>query len=96
MNHKLLPLTETMHYILLVLRKANHGYAVMQEIQRLSHNTVILAPGTLYGAIENLSKNGLIEHVGTENRKKVYLITPLGEEILEIEKQRLEHIINLY
>lgn len=97
MKHSLLPLSETMHYILLALRQPLHGYAIMQKIEQMSKGTVILAAGTLYGAIENLNKHGWIEPVsdGTD-RRKVYKITDKGMEILEIERERLLNIISLY
>ncbi|WP_342715398.1 helix-turn-helix transcriptional regulator [Bacillus paramycoides] len=97
MKHRLLPLSETMHYILLALREPLHGYAIMQKIERLSQGNVILAAGTLYGAIENLSKQDWIELVpGETGRRKIYQITQTGEEILGIEKRRLQHILSLY
>ena len=96
MKHKLLPLSETMHYILLTLREPLHGYAVMQKIEQMSNGTVILAAGTLYGAIENLNKHGWIESVGEEGRRKVYMITPEGSAILKMEQNRIEHILSLY
>lgn len=96
MKHKLLPLSETMHYILLALREPLHGYAVMQKIEEMSKGTVILAAGTLYGAIENLQKHGWIEPVGESGRRKVYSITSEGRHILSIEQDRLQHILSLY
>lgn len=96
MKHKLLPLSETMHYILLALREPLHGYAVMQKIEEMSKGSVILAAGTLYGAIENLNKHGWIEPVDESGRRKVYLITAEGSTILEMEQNRLLHILSLY
>lgn len=97
MKHRLLPLSETMHYILLALREPLHGYAIMQKIEVMSKGTVKLAPGTLYGAIENLHKEGWIEPVfGQTGRRKVYKITDEGIEILKIEQERLLNIISLY
>lgn len=96
MKHKLLPLSETMHYILLALREPLHGYAVMQKIEKISKGTVILAAGTLYGALENLNKHGWIEPIGESGRRKVYLITPEGSAILQVEQKRLLHILSLY
>ncbi len=97
MKHPLLPLSETMHYILLALREPLHGYAIMKKIERMSQGTVILAPGTLYGAIDNLNKHGWIEPVlGGSGRRKVYRITDKGREVLNIEQQRLRHILSLY
>lgn len=96
MKHKLLPLSETMHYILLALREPLHGYAVMQKIERISKGTVTLAAGTLYGAIENLNKHGWIKPVGNLGRRKIYMITPEGSTILNMEQERLLHILSLY
>lgn len=96
MKHKLLPLSETMHYILLALREPLHGYAVMQRIEEMSDGTVVLAAGTLYGAIENLNKQGWIEPVGNSGRRKNYMITPEGIAILKREQERLSHILSLY
>ncbi|MBM7634891.1 PadR family transcriptional regulator [Geomicrobium sediminis] len=96
MKHKLLPLSETMHYILLALREPHHGYAVMQEIEEMSNGSVILAAGTLYGAIENLNKHGWIEAVGSSGRRKIYKITTEGSAVLKLEQERLLHILSLY
>ncbi|GAJ97792.1 PadR family transcriptional regulator [Geomicrobium sp. JCM 19055] len=96
MKHKLLPLSETMHYILLALREPHHGYAVMQKIEEMSNGSVILAAGTLYGAIENLNKHGWIEVVGNSGRRKIYKITTEGNAVLKLEQQRLLHILSLY
>ncbi|WML44685.1 helix-turn-helix transcriptional regulator [Neobacillus sp. PS3-40] len=96
MKHKLLPLSETMHYILLALREPLHGYAVMQKIEKISKGTVSLAAGTLYGAIENLNKHGWIEPVGNSGRRKIYMITAEGSAILKMEQERLSHILSLY
>lgn len=96
MKHKLLPLSETMHYILLVLREPLHGYAAMQKIETISNGTVLLAAGTLYGAIENLDKHGWIESVGMSGRRKIYQTTAEGKNILKLEQKRLQHILSLY
>lgn len=96
MKHPLLPLSETMHYILLALREPLHGYAVMQKIEQLSEGDVILAAGTLYGALDNLSKHGWIEPVESSGRRKIYEITDAGQTILNQELERLKHMISLY
>ncbi|SNZ10516.1 Transcriptional regulator PadR-like family protein [Terribacillus aidingensis] len=96
MKHKLLPLSETMHYILLALREPLHGYAVMQKVEKLSNGAVKLAAGTLYGAIDNLNKHGWIEPVGESGRRKVYMLTEEGSSILKLEQARLLHILSLY
>lgn len=96
-RHKLLPLTETMHYILLALRDPLHGYAIMQEVELMSNGQVRIAAGTLYGALENLLKYHWIELLPTEDpRRKVYRLTDEGFEILKVEQERLQHILSLY
>ncbi|EIZ5956991.1 helix-turn-helix transcriptional regulator, partial [Listeria monocytogenes] len=47
--------------IILVLTTPVHGYAIIQEIDKLSDGSVKVAAGTMYGAIENLLKLNLIE-----------------------------------
>jgi len=96
MKHKLLPLSETMHYILLALREPLHGYAVMKKIKKMSNGSVNLAAGTLYGAIENLNKHGWIEPIESSERRKTYMITVEGNTILKIEQKRLLHILSLH
>lgn len=91
-----LPLTETIYYILLTLLEPAHGYLIMQKIEELSNQQVKLAAGTLYGAIENLLKQKLIQSVKTEdNRRKVYVITEKGKEILRLDLERMHHIIEI-
>lgn len=96
-RHKLLPLTETMHYILLALREPLHGYAIMQKVERMSNGEVRIAAGTLYGAVENLLKYHWIEQLPSdEPRRKVYGITEEGLKILDAEQARLHHILSLH
>lgn len=96
-RHKLLPLTETMHYILLAVREPLHGYAIMQKVELMSNGEVRIAAGTLYGAVENLLKYHWIELLPTdEPRRKVYRITDEGLKILDVEQARLQHILSLH
>lgn len=91
-----LPLTETTFYILLVLTTPAHGYAIIQEIDKLSDGTVKVAAGTMYGAIENLLKLNWIEEIPSrEKRRRVYRITDVGEKILTLEIERQKSLIKL-
>lgn len=94
---KKLPLTETTFYILLALRMAGHGYAVMQEVEQLSSGKVRIAAGTMYGALENLTKQKLIISVPSEDaRRKMYQISEEGREVLALEVARLKQLIEVY
>ena len=93
---KNLPLTETTYYILLALLKPAHGYLIMQKIEELSSQQVRIAAGTLYGAIENLLKQNLIQSVKSEdNRRKVYVIAEKGKEVLRLDLERMHHMIRI-
>jgi len=94
---KYIPLTETTYYILLALRQPGHGYAIMQKIEELSSGKVRIAAGTMYGALENLSKQKLIMPVLSEDaRRKIYLITKEGTQVLALEVERLKQLIDVY
>ncbi|HPU42023.1 MAG TPA: helix-turn-helix transcriptional regulator, partial [Acetivibrio clariflavus] len=76
-----LPLTEAIFYILLAVRKPNHGYGIIQEVTEITGGRVILGPGTLYGAINSLLSKKWIKLYSedkTSRKKKEYLITDDG------------------
>lgn len=87
---KYLPLTESTTYILLALAEPSHGYAVMQKVADISQGTVEVGPGTLYGAFTTLRKEGLIEKVREEDRRKIYALTAKGQMVLREQVRRLE------
>ena len=93
---KNLPLTETVYYILLALLEPAHGYLIMQKVEELSDGAVRIAAGTLYGAIENLLKLKFIRPIDSQDsRRKVYLITDQGKEILRLDFERMKHITEI-
>ncbi len=90
------PLTEALFYILLAVRKPNHGYGIIQEIEELTKGRVVLGPGTLYGAIQSLVKKGWIDIYSEDKesrKKKEYLITDEGKNAFEEELKRLEELV---
>jgi DNA-binding PadR family transcriptional regulator len=87
--NKYLPLTESTYYILLSLLEPLHGYGVMQKVEALSEGTVKVGPGTLYGAFQSLEKEALIAKVGEEERRKLYVLTGKGREVLKNQVDRL-------
>lgn len=88
-------LTEAVYYILLSLMEPLHGYGIMQNVEQLSNGRVKLAAGTLYGAINTLLAKGWITALSGEkgSRKKEYLITDQGKEMLRFEIARLRELI---
>lgn len=81
-TNKYLPLTEATYYIMLSLIEPLHGYAVMQNVDRISQGTVKVGPGTLYGVFMTLEQAGLIIKVKEEDRRKSYTLTPKGKKVL--------------
>ena len=88
-------LTEAVYYILLSLLEPLHGYGIIQNVEQLSGGRVRLAAGTLYGAINTLLEKGWITALAGEadSRKKEYVITDLGREMLQKELQRLSELL---
>jgi len=70
-----------------------HGYAIAQLARELSDGRVGLSAGTLYGALERLSDQGLIRPVEDlrvgGRRRRVYDLTEEGRAQLVEEAKRL-------
>ncbi|MDD6627288.1 MAG: PadR family transcriptional regulator [Lachnospiraceae bacterium] len=86
------PMTETGFYILLCLRTPNHGYGIVQTVKELTDSEIILSPGTMYGSLSKMEKDGLITFVREEDKRKIYQITELGEEVLNLELRRIQRL----
>lgn len=89
------PMTETAFYILLCLKTPNHGYGVVQTVERLTEGAIKLAPGTMYGSLSKMEKDGLIRFVREEEKRKIYEITDLGREVLQTEIARIERLYRI-
>lgn len=96
-----LPLTPAIAHILLALAdEERHGYAIMQEIERLTDGRTRMGPGTLYGTIKRLLSAGLIEEAAErpdatldDERRRYYRITRLGTQVLEAESARMATLL---
>ena len=76
-----------------------HGYAIAQLARELSDGRVGLTAGTLYGALERLSDQGLIRPVEDlrvgGRRRRVYDLTEEGRTQLVEEAQRLREAADI-
>lgn len=86
------PMTETGFYILLCLREERHGYSIVQKVEELTNGEIRLSPGTMYGSLAKMEKDKLIQFVREEEKRKIYIITDLGREVLELEMKRIERL----
>lgn len=87
------PMTEAMYYILLALLRPGHGYGMMQRIRALSGGRLEMGPGTLYGVLTRMHREGLIVLAGEEGRRKNYAITEAGRAALLAEYRRLKRLV---
>jgi DNA-binding PadR family transcriptional regulator len=96
-----LPLTPTMFHILLALADGEkHGYAILKEVARRTADKVKLSVGTLYGNLARLESDGLIaesnhrpELVLDDERRRYFLLTPLGRDVAVAEAERMEEAL---
>ena len=89
------PMTETGFYILFCLQTPNHGYGIVQRVEKLTDGEIRLAPGTMYGSLSKMEKDGVIRFIREEDKRKIYKITPLGEEVLALEIKRIERLYKI-
>ena len=87
------PMTEAMYCVLLALMHPNHGYQLMQAITEVSNGRLKMGPGTLYGVLSRMQKDGLISLAEDDGRRKTYQITEDGEHALRQEFNRLKALI---
>jgi DNA-binding PadR family transcriptional regulator len=59
---------------------ARHGYALTKDIEQFAG--VRLAPGTLYEALRRLERQGLVEALASDDRRRPYRLTAAGASAL--------------
>lgn len=92
-REQLQTLTEPMYYILLALLKECCGVDIMERVKCLSGGRVTVGPGTLYAMLARFEKIGIIRLTAEEGRRKSYVITGQGREILQKEYDRLKGMV---
>ena len=98
-----LPLHQNWFHILLSLVGAEqHGYGIMQEVLERTNGAVRIWPATLYGTLQRLIADGLIEESGErpveeldDARRRYYRLTRLGRKVLELECDRLQEMLRM-
>lgn len=86
------PMTESGFYILFCLRQPQHGYGISQQVKQMTGGELVISPGTMYGTLSKMEKDGLIAFYREEEKRKLYRITELGEEVLNLELHRIERL----
>lgn len=83
-------LTEPMYYILLALTEECCGVDIMEKVKTISHGRVVVGPGTLYAMLAKFEENGVIRLTASQGRRKSYIMTDIGREMLRKEYDRLK------
>jgi DNA-binding PadR family transcriptional regulator len=99
----ILPLPLPIFHMLLSLSEGErHGYALKREIVQRTGGKLNLGSGALYGSINKMLEQGLIEesderpdpHLDDE-RRRYYRITPLGRRVAQAEAIRLRELVRI-
>ena len=88
------PMTEATYYVLLAILKPGHGYRLMQRVRELSGGRLLMGPGTLYGILSRMNKEGLIILSAEDGRRKCYEITETGKQAPITEYARLKRMVS--
>ncbi len=91
---KYLPMTETAFYILLALKEPLHGYGIILKVEELTQERIRIGPGTIYGTLSRMEEDGLIRAVKQQNRRKIYVQSKIGNELMNLEVARLKELID--
>ena len=86
------PMTETGFYILYCLQEEMHGYNIGLKVKRMTCGEVTISPGTMYGTLSKMEKDGLFSFLREEEKRKIYQITDLGRDVLNLELARIERL----
>ena len=79
-------------YIPYCLQTPPHGYGISQQVRRMTGGELSISAGTMYGTLSKMEKDGLIAFCGEEEKRKLYRLTGLGQELLALEIRRIERM----
>jgi DNA-binding PadR family transcriptional regulator len=75
-----------------------HGYGIVKEVEEQSVGSVRMDPSNLYRSLKRLIQKGLVveselrQDRDSEERRRFYSLTPLGDEVVEAEARRLSQL----
>ena len=83
-------LTEQMFYVLLCLKNECYGLDILDRVPAMTENRVSVGSGTLYNLLEQFLEEGMIVETKVEGRRRSYILTCKGKEMLDKEYQRIQ------
>ncbi len=90
----------SLHIVLALLDGELHGYALMRRVAELSDGAVRMGPGTLYGTLNRLLEDGLIEETtdrvprDESERRRYYQLSASGRAVALDELARLQGLVH--
>ena len=82
-------LTEQMFYTLLCLKDECYGMDILDKVPAMTNKRVSVGSGTLYTLLEQFLEAEMIRETKIEGRKRSYILTEKGKEMLDKEYQRI-------
>lgn len=82
-------LTEQMFYTLLCLREECCGMDILDKVPAMTKGRVSVGSGTLYTLLEQFLEEGMIRETKVEGRRRSYILTEKGADMLEREYGRI-------
>ena len=82
-------LTEQMFYTLLCLKEECYGMDILDRVPTMTQGRVNVGSGTLYTLLEQFLEAEMICETKVEGRRRSYILTDKGREMLEKECARL-------
>ena len=89
-REKFRTLTEQMFYVLLCLKEECYGLDILDRVPAMTGNRVSVGSGTLYNLLEQFLAEGMIIETKVEGRRRSYILTDKGKEMLGKEYQRIQ------
>ena len=88
-REKFKTLTEQMFYTLLCLKEECCGMDILDRVPAMTNQRVNVGSGTLYTLLEQFLDEEMIRETRVEGRRRSYILTDKGREMLERECARL-------
>lgn len=88
-REKFKTLTEQMFYTLLCLQSECYGMDILDRVPAMTGGRVHVGSGTLYTLLEQFLAAGMIRETKVEGRRRSYVLTAKGREMLDAEYQRI-------
>lgn len=93
-REKLQTLSEPMYYILLSLMEERCGVDIMKQVEMISNGRIKVGPGTLYALLDKFLAEKIIRETKVEGRKRSYIITEYGTEVLRKDFERISVMVD--